>query len=301
MEKEQVLTKERKKVDNLKPFMFFQLRLGCYLHFYKGLAFSFFIEGRTDEQNKMWQYGVQQLEGVYSNEDLSWDSTKFVGFLKNKVLFESNKFLNKMKKVYLFELEELILYAESVREALFNNKNIICKTAKKNELPITIPKELESLYNSKVYGISFKDFYWQIMKGNSIHSDLVYQYILNEIKTVKYAINEIFPISRVSLSSESVYTQELQNSSSGEKTNKAHLVRCLFEMVTTIGATHDRTTVAKLAFYLINGKEASNKKEYQTLLNAISAENKQPNNETSKAEKETIKSYLQALNLLKEK
>lgn len=93
----------------------------------------------------------------------------------------------------------------------------------------------------------------------------------------------------------------LHNTSQTEKTNKAHLARGLFEMLTAMGANHDRTTVAKLAFFLINGKEAASKKEYQTLLNAISAENKQPNNETAKAEKETIKSYLQTLNLLKEK
>lgn len=92
----------------------------------------------------------------------------------------------------------------------------------------------------------------------------------------------------------------LDSTSKNERLNKAHLVRGLFEMVTTMGANHDRTTVAKLAFFLINGKETTSKKEYQTLLNAISAENKQPNNKTAKAEKETIKSYLKTLNLLKE-
>lgn len=83
--------------------------------------------------------------------------------------------------------------------------------------------------------------------------------------------------------------------------NKAHLVRGLFEILTTLNANHDRTTIAKLAYFLINSKEATEKKDYQTLLNAISAQNKQPNNGTVKTEKETIKKYLHTLNLIKEK
>jgi hypothetical protein len=83
--------------------------------------------------------------------------------------------------------------------------------------------------------------------------------------------------------------------------NKAHLARSLFEIFTQLGSEYDKTNIAKFAYYLLYGKEANDKKDYQALLNAVSADNKQPNTETAKAEMATIKKYLLKINLLKEK
>lgn len=84
--------------------------------------------------------------------------------------------------------------------------------------------------------------------------------------------------------------------------NKAHLSRCFFEIINLLkGNTTDKTAIAKFLYFLTNGKEATGRKEYQTLLNSISADNKQPNKERTKIEIDTIKKYLITINLLKEK
>lgn len=85
-----------------------------------------------------------------------------------------------------------------------------------------------------------------------------------------------------------------------KKIKKSHLIRSLQFIFDEIGANnYDKTEIAKLVFFLLNGKEANSRSEYQPLLNAISSTNKQPTNKTRKKNEEILLSLLNNLNIKK--
>lgn len=85
-----------------------------------------------------------------------------------------------------------------------------------------------------------------------------------------------------------------------QKINQQHLIRGLLQILTSVGGADNRTKIAEFSYYLMTGKEPKIKKDYQSLLNAITANNKQPNINTTRKEKEIINKYLTTLNLPKE-
>lgn len=134
----------------------------------------------------------------------------------------------------------------------------------------------------------------QIVRGFALGIYETSWLTLLTLKAIEHKLNDdLAQYQR--LHSSTTHQEDTENNNSFKQ---AHFVRSLNYLLSRFNATnHDKSTIAKLAYYIAFGKIANERKDFNTLLNAISSKEVKPSTENEM--KSIINTFITTLTSIK--